>query len=610
MQAIILAAGMGRRLGPITEDKPKAMVEVNGKALIERMFESLKLAGIRRVIIVTGHRAATLKDFATKRNHGLEIIFVDNSQYETTNNIYSLWLARHYLESSDTLLLESDIIFEPEIIDEVVNNPNPNLAIVARFEPWMDGTVTILDANDNIIDMLPKSLFRWANVESYYKTVNIYKFSSEFSRRFYVPFLEAYIASFGDSKYYEQALTIITFLSKTELKAMRLDGRKWYEIDDANDLAIAETLFAEGEEALTRYQRLYGGYWRFPRLRDFCYLVNPYFPSERMTEEFKSNLGVLVSSYPSGFDSQSRLAARVFHCDPSQVLVGNGASELIRVVLSSGNWRIGIVAPTFEEYLMSDRWGGSVGVYYAPPPDFHYGIEELTELAKGLDALVLINPDNPSGHFIGQWQLVRIIERLGAAGVRLILDESFVDFADEPDGASMLRGDVLRRYPSLTVIRSISKSFGVPGLRLGVLASGDEQFISQIKQRLPIWNINSLAEYFLQVCGKYKDDYGDACERLRNERQRFLSALARIPFLRPVPSQANYFLCEVKEGLSATRLTHHLLENHGVLIKDCTGKRGLEHGQYVRIAIRGESDNDFLLSALKDAHHRGLFSKR
>ncbi len=506
MQAIILAAGMGRRLGTITEDKPKAMVEVNGKTLIERMFESLRLAGIRRVVIVTGHRASTLKDFATKKAHGLEIVFVDNPRFESTNNIYSLWLARHYLESDETLLLESDIIFEREIIADLAANPNPNLAVVAKFEPWMDGTVTILDPADNVIDILPKSLFRWTDAAAYYKTVNIYKFSPEFSKRFYVPFLEAYIASFGDSKYYEQALTVITFLSKTELKAFRLNGRKWYEIDDANDLAVAETLFAEGEQSLVRYQKLYGGYWRFPRLRDFCYLVNPYFPPERMIDELKGNLAVLLSSYPSGSESQSRLAARLFNCDPSQIVVGNGASELIRAAMSTRTWLVGVVVPTFGEYLSVEACGSKLRVLNASPPDFHYGIEELEQLAKGLDLVVLVNPDNPSGHFVGQWGLSQIIERLGAADTRVLLDESFLDFADQHDAASMLQAGILRRYPSLIVIKSISKSFGVPGLRLGVLASGDEDFVAQIKQYLPVWNVNSFGEYFMQIFSKYQDN--------------------------------------------------------------------------------------------------------
>ncbi len=599
MQALILAAGMGRRLGGLTRDKTKAMVEVNGKTLIARMLEAIAGAGIRRTIIVTGHGAAGLRAFVEKNRGELDITFVDNPLYETTNNIYSLWLARSHLEADDTLLLESDMIFEPEILREVVRSPARNLAVVARFEHWMDGTVTILDADENIVDILPKALFKWADADNYFKTVNIYKFSSGFSRRFYLPFLNAYITSFGRSKYYEQALTAITYLSKTELKAYPLKGRKWYEIDDANDLAVAETLFADRGRRLIQYQKRYGGYWRFPGLRDFCYLVNPYFPSRQMVDEIDRSLPVLLTSYPSGLDVQNALAARLFECDPDRILVGNGASELIRALLGSVEGAIGLVVPTFDEYARHGPGGPEVKLLRTHAPDFRYGVAELTKFADGLSMLVLVNPDNPSGHFICRSDLLALAGHLDRKGTRLLLDESFVDFADESAGGSMLTDEVLTRYPRLAVIRSISKSYGIPGLRLGVLGSADRDLIHAIRSALPVWNINSLGEFFLQIMGKYKDDYAQACRRLREERARFARALGRVSFLRVINSEANYFLCEVSGGLTATELARTLLDRHEALIKDCTGKRGLENGEYVRIAVRDSADNDFLIAALE-----------
>jgi len=599
MQALILAAGMGRRLGGLTRDKTKAMVEVNGKTLIARMLEGIGAAGIRRTIIVTGHGAAGLRAFVEKIRGDLEVIFVDNPLYETTNNIYSLWLARDHLEADDTLLLESDLIFEPEILREVVDSPARNLAVVARFEPWMDGTVAILDADENIVDIVPKGLFKWAAADNYFKTVNIYKFSSDFSKRFYLPFLNAYITSFGRSKYYEQALTVITYLSKTELKAYPLRGRKWYEIDDANDLAIAETLFADRSQRLVQYQKRFGGYWRFPGLRDFCYLVNPYFPSRQMIDEIDRSLRVLLTSYPSGLDVQNALAARLFDCDPAQILVGNGASELIRAMLGCVEGEIGVVLPAFEEYARPGPGGPQVRLLRTNGPDFRYGVAELKKFAEGLSMLVIVNPDNPTGHLIGRRDLLALVEHLDRKGTRMLLDESFVDFADESAGGSMLTQDVLARFPRLAVIRSISKSYGIPGLRLGVLGSADRKLIHAIRSALPVWNINSLGEFFLQIMGKYKDDYTQACRLLREERARFSQALARVSFLRVINSEANYFLCEVGSGLTATALARQLLDRHEVLIKDCTGKRGLEDGEYVRIAVRDSADNDFLISAVE-----------
>src|SRR6185369_7078225 len=146
-------------------------------------------------------------------------------------------------------------------------------------------------------------------VERYYKTVNIYRFSKEFSRRFYLPFLAAYIEAFGRTRYYEQVLTVITYLSQTELAAYRVTDEKWYEIDDALDLDIAQTLFAEGAEGVAAYEQRYGGYWRFPKLIDFCYLVNPYFPHARLFDELRANLPRLAASYPSGQRVQALLAS-------------------------------------------------------------------------------------------------------------------------------------------------------------------------------------------------------------------------------------------------------------------------------------------------------------
>ena len=108
----------------------------------------------------------------------------------------------------------------------------------------MDGTVTLLDENDTIISVIDKADYNWEKLKDYYKTVNIYKFSSAFSNQYYIPFLEAYLKSFGDNDYYEQVLKVLAFLEDTNLKGYKVSGRRWYEIDDPHDLAVAETLSA------------------------------------------------------------------------------------------------------------------------------------------------------------------------------------------------------------------------------------------------------------------------------------------------------------------------------------------------------------------------------
>ncbi|MDR0760287.1 MAG: phosphocholine cytidylyltransferase family protein, partial [Treponema sp.] len=280
MQAVILAAGMGNRLGKYTSNNTKCMLSINGMTLIERSLDALDSAGIRKCVIVAGYKKDNLIAFLGNSYKNVEIIYVINDIYNQTNNIYSLYLAKDHLLSDDTLLLESDLIFEKELIADMLADPEPTIAAVAKYESWMDGTVVQLAENNVIASFIPKKIFNYDEKGTYYKTVNIYKFSNSFLRDTYVPFLEAYSHAMGNNEYYEQVLRVIATLDKQELKAFVLTRQKWYEIDDIQDKNIAEIIFSSSPgERLDRIQRSYGGYWRFPGLLDFCYLVNPYFPT-------------------------------------------------------------------------------------------------------------------------------------------------------------------------------------------------------------------------------------------------------------------------------------------------------------------------------------------
>ena len=218
---------------------------------------------------------------------------------------------------------------------------------------------------------------------------------------------------------------------------------------------------------------------------------------------------------------------------------------------------------------------------------------------KGIGCLLVINPDNPSGNFIPVKDILRLCKWAEDKAIRLIVDESFVDFSEGGRSNSLLNDETLSAYPSLMVVKSISKSYGVPGLRLGVLASGDREFVATLKKAVSIWNINSFAEFFMQIFSKYENDYDRACGQFVSERKRFAECLEKIPFLRVVPSQANYFLCEVLD-MGARELTERLLNSYDILIKDCSTKKGVEGKNYVRIAIRNSADNDRLVKALED----------
>lgn len=605
MQALILAAGMGKRLGALTKENTKCQVEVNGKTLIERSLTQLANLSeigvtLQRIILVIGYKGEALRSFVGDSFRGIPIEYVENSIYDTTNNIYSLYLAKDKLCEDDTLLLESDLIYDDAILPRLVRDPYPNLALVAKYESWMDGTMVCIDDDHNIVNFVPKSAFVYDHIDQYYKTVNIYKFSAAFSRMQYVPFLEAYATMMGRNEYYEQVLRVLVTLDKSTMKALPLQGEKWYEIDDIQDLDIASTLFSDSSTRYHEYHKRYGGYWRFPQLLDYCYLVNPFFPTQRMKDELRASFDTLLANYPSGQGINSLLAGKYFGIQKERIVVGNGAAELIKVVMEQHVAdKVGVIFPTFDEYpnrLPADR----IVPFVSQDPTFRYTVDDLIafygEHPVGL--LLLINPDNPSGNFIFKAEVLRLAKWCQEKNVVLLLDESFVDFSTESLANTLLKDDLLAEFPTMLVMKSISKSYGVPGLRLGVLASGNTELIARVKKEVSIWNINSFAEYYLQIFGKYEKDYARACDQFIAERETFYRELQTIPYLRVFPSQANYFLCEVTSSFTSAELTQKLIEQN-VLVSNCGRKRLMEDRNLVRLAIRSRAENAKLVEILR-----------
>ena len=607
MQAIILAAGMGRRLGDLTKENTKCMVPVNGVRLIDRLLGQLSGLSLKRVIIVVGYKGQELKDYIGHRyDDQLKIEYAENPIYDKTNNIYSLSLVKQQLQEDDTLLIESDLIFSDSLFQMIIADPYPNLALVAKYESWMDGTMVRLDADNNIVNFVPKKAFKYEDIDSYYKTVNIYKFSRDFSQQKYVPFLEAYCHALGNNEYYEQVLRVITLLDHAELKALPIGNEKWYEIDDIQDLDIAETIFAEGDEMLHRFNYRYGGHWRFPKMLDYCYLVNPYFPTKRMKDELRSSFDTLLTEYPSGMFVNSLLAGKYFGIRQDYVVVGNGAAELIKSLMERlpagpSTGKVGVIYPTFEEYPHRLKQEDIVA-FQPDNRDLTYTDDDLIAFytGKGISSLLLINPDNPSGNFISMAGLQKLLAWSKAQQIQLIVDESFVDFSDDFEHNTLLRNETLADNPQLVVMKSISKSYGVPGLRLGVLASSDVALIKWIKKDISIWNINSFAEFYMQIFGKYESDYLAACRKFIAERRRFEVLLREIPYMRVLPTQANYFCIELIDKYSSAELTKLLLERYNIMVKDCDSKNGLKGRNFIRISVRSQQDNDQLIVALKE----------
>lgn len=600
MQAIILAAGMGKRLKELTSNATKCMVEVNGVTMAERVLRQLDDQKLNRIIMVVGYEAQKLMDYVKSLHINTPVEFINNTIYDKTNNIYSLYMAKDALLKDDTILLESDLILGDDIIEKLIKNPNPSLAVVAKYESWMDGTVVKIDEDDSILKFISKNEFKFEDIKNYYKTVNIYKFSKNFSQTHYVPFLKAYCKALGNNEYYEQVLKVISTLNHVEIKAMRLGDEPWYEIDDIQDLDIAESIFAKDEDKLQKINSRYGGYWRYPKLKDFCYLVNPYYPNQKLLDEIKANLDIIIREYPSGQMVNSLLAAKYFGIHKEQVCVGNGAAELIKSLMENLQGKIGMIYPTFEEYPHRKTETDIVPMM-VENPDYSYSADDIMNFYedKNIDQLMLINPDNPSGNYISKTDVLRIAKWAKEKNIVFIVDESFVDFADTKESETLLDSDVLSANDHLIVVKSISKSYGIPGLRLGVIASNNLDLIGKIKKDVAIWNINSFGEFYLQIFEKYRSEYNKAIEHFLAVRKQFYEELKKIDNLRVIPSQANYFMCEVTGKLTSLELVKRLLIGHNILIKDCSNKTGVLKDRYIRVAIKTEEENDELLEALR-----------
>lgn len=605
MQGLILAAGMGKRLKELTAGNTKCMVKVNGVTLIERVLRILDRKNLSKIVIVVGYRGQQLIDYIATLNIQTPIVYVNNEIYDKTNNIYSLALAGDYLCAEDTLLFESDLIFEEAVVDALLEDPRETLALVDKFESWMDGTCTVLDEEDCIVDFVPGKYLKFMDREQYYKTVNIYKFSKHFSKNTYMPFLDAYAKAMGNNEYYESVIKLIAMLETKEIRVKRLEGQKWYEIDDVQDLDIAESMFAETASA--RYDAInsrYGGYWRYPKLLDYCYLVNPYFPPQKMADEIKSNFEVLMSEYPSGMRVNSLLAAKNFGLRQEHVVIGNGAAELIKSLMQSNRFeRVGFIRPTFEEY--PNRFYNEAVIYNVTEQGFSYDAKDIMAFFDGqeIDALVVINPDNPSGNYMDVEQLKQLISWSKDKGITLIVDESFVDFVSAHEEEcweeySLLTEEILASYEKLYVVKSISKSYGVPGFRLGILASANEALIAEMKKDVAIWNINSFGEFFMQIFEKYKKDYAKSLKKIKYARSIFEEELRQLPGVTVFPSQANYVMCELDGTMTSRELAEALLERN-VFIKDLTSKVG-NGKQYIRLAVRNEEENKYLIEQLKE----------
>lgn len=593
--ACILAAGVGSRLKKYTNDRTKGMVEINGEPLINYSIRALIEGGVKKIYVVTGHFAEELILHLNTTFSKVDIEYIHNHDYLTTNNIYSLKLALpHLFKYDEIVLIESDLWVRHEEALSFLKDSRNNLVLASPFQYWMDGTcITIKESTHEISGFVSKSDIHRFVGKKLYKTVNWYKFSGSFLQSVYKHFIDAYVESFGKNAYYEDVLKVIASVNPKLFNSYLVHDNSWMEVDDEDDLVRATQLSAGINDKVDMLVNRFGGYWKYSFFDDLTLLVNPYFPSDGMMDEMISASSQALREYPSNLSAISRIASKTLSCDSEELLVGNGASELMSILskVTAGREYI-ICPPFFMEYqrLFKDSLALFPRVY--PSQTMKSSILKMVEMSRA--DLIVVNPNNPTGEFCERSFLEDVLVKLKDQGRRLILDESFIDFFESTE--SLLDSKTLHRYNNLVIIKSYGKSFGVPGLRLGIMASGDLNLISEIKNFLPIWNISSAAEVFLDLLPRYMNSYKESLELIKCEREWLEGRLQSLGLVL-YKSRANFVLFKLEQYLADG--FQAFAYQRGMLVKKLFERNGLD-GTFFRVAVRERSQNENLILAIEE----------
>ena len=591
MKAIIPAAGFGTRMRPLTDSTPKALLEVAGQRLIERIVRSLLDRGISEVCVVTGHGRDQLESFLLSAFPEASFTFVFNDAYARTNNIYSMHLAFEVFPlDDDILLIESDLVFENAVLDRILTDRRPNVALVDRFQLGMDGTVVTIE-NGLITNIIPPHL-QGADFDfsDKYKTLNIYKFSREFAQTTFRKLLSFYATVYNNNCYYELVLGMLVYMRHAQIFACEVNGARWCEVDDPNDLRIADVMFG-GRDRLADLDASFGGFWNTPVI-DFAFIRNMYFPTSSILADLRYNLHRLTENYGSNQAILNRKLAHFLLVSEDRVCLLNGLSQIYPLLGSLLDGKTVLAPrPTFGEYaraLPARRTYAAAGL--SRVADIPAG-----ELASA-DVVVLVNPNNPTGSCLPSMD---ILDFARAAPDKLVLvDESFADFSEQPSVQDLLERE---ERSNVWVLKSLSKSLGVPGLRIGYMYSRNLDAIRTLNARLPVWNSNALAEYFLELVLKHRQPLAESFRMTIADRAALHAELSRLPIVNRVyPSSANFLLMRLnltRPGLHVLRKA--LLDRWNILVKDSSAAFD-DNGAYLRIAIRRPDENQLLVQALQE----------
>ena len=343
---------------------------------------------------------------------------------------------------------------------------------------------------------------------------------------------------------------------------------------------------------------LYGGYWNYD-LTDFRYMINPYFPPQEMLDTIAASVGVLSRSYPSTNRHISKLLSDYLNLGVDEVVVANGASELISAIGSLFINRLAIAVPTFDEYINRLRSQGKPTSLYETKKEEHFklDLDSYIQFAQesGSNAALFVRPNNPTGNLIPRADMERALPEL--TGLDLVLvDESFIEFSAAEGAASILES--VRDYDNLIIVKSLSKVYGIPGLRLGCAICANSRRADMLREALPIWNVNSFAQRFVELLEGYREEFRESCRKTARATAGLYAELSGLECLRPYATEANFVLCELAGNARSGDLLAFLFENSRLLIYDCSTKIGLD-SRFIRISSRTEEENAELIAAIR-----------
>ena len=342
----------------------------------------------------------------------------------------------------------------------------------------------------------------------------------------------------------------------------------------------------------------HGGYWRHDFI-DHNYLYNLYFPPEEFFNHLTRHIHQLVLNYPIAQRDLAGLVGDLIDQPPERLVVGNGAAELIKIIAGMGRKLI-VPVPSFNEYANAAP-AGSVVEFALEAPSFQLDVDKFADEAIRCQAglAVVVSPNNPTSLLVPKVELIRLLQKLAEHDCMLIVDESFIDFAGKRDQETLVTE--LDSYPNLVIFKSMSKAYGICGIRIGYMLTANADFAAQVRQGLHIWNINGFAEEFLRLAPQYRREFSDSCAQVMADRDHFYEQLQTIPQMTVYRPDANYIFCRLPDhAASGPQVTKALFIEHNIYVKHCRGKTMEEADRYLRIASRTQAENRKLVEALSD----------